>query len=203
MNETAHLFLTPGIASVLDIVATSLFVIYLVMQIYHHKYMWYVYIPSCIAAAVTFFDSATWAFAGLNIYYVVMGFVGIYQWRRDAAAGVEHKGAIILNRLTRTTALISIAITVVGIPSLYFLLKVLDDPNPFLDSITTVLSIIGTWWLTRSIIYQWWIWIVADVFAIWMNINLEKDAFVVQFVLCILSSFLGLYNWNRKGKYLE
>ena len=203
MIEATHLFLTPQLAGIFDIVATSLFVIYLVLQVFHHKFMWYVYIPSCVAAAITFFDSATWAFAGLNIYYVIMGFVGIYNWRRDAASAEEHKGAIILNRLTKKTAIISIALTVVCIPALYFVLLALDDPNPFLDSITTVLSIIGTWWLTKSIIYQWWIWIVADVFAIWMNINLDKSAFVIQFVLCIISSFIGLWMWSRKGKYLS
>lgn len=203
MPETTHLFLTPQIASVFDIVATSLFVIYLVLQIFHHKFMWYVYIPSCVAAAVTFFDSATWAFAALNIYYVVMGFVGISNWRKDRAnASEEHKSAgIILNRLPRKVFLISLAFTAVGIPALYFILKGLNDPNPFLDAITTTLSIIGTWWLTRSYIQQWWIWIIADVFAIWMNVNLDKSAFVIQFVLCIISSFIGLYTWGRMGKY--
>ena len=202
MPEVNHLFLTPHIASILDITATVLFVAYLVLQIYHSKYMWYLYIPSCIAAAITFFDSATWAFAALNIYYITMGFIGIYRWRKDASVAAAHKGYV-LNHLTRKTLIISIVITVIGIPVLYFVLKALDDPNPFLDSITTVLSVIGTWWLTKSIIYQWWIWIIADVFAIWMNVNLEKDAFVVQFIICILSSFLGLYNWSRKGHYVD
>lgn len=203
MQEVTHLFLSPQIAGILDIVATSLFVIYLVLQILHHKFMWYVYIPSCLAAAVTFFDSATWAFAALNVYYIVMGFVGIINWRKDAASAEEHKGFILLNKMSPKVLKISIAIAVIGIPALYFILDALDDPNPFLDAFTTVLSIIGTWWLTRSIIYQWWIWIIADVFAIWMNINLDKSAFVIQFILCILSSFLGLYIWNKRGKYIS
>ena len=203
MQEVTHLFLSPQIAGILDIVATSLFVIYLILQILHHKFMWYVYIPSCIAAAITFFDSATWAFAALNVYYIIMGFVGIFNWRKDAASAEEHKGSIILNKMTPKIFRISLAITIIGIPVLYFILRALNDPNPFLDAFTTVLSIIGTWWLTRSIIYQWWIWIIADVFAIWMNINLDKSAFVVQFILCILSSFLGLYIWNKRGKYLN
>ena len=203
MNETAHLFLTPGAAAVFDIVATSLFVIYLILQIFHHRFMWYVYIPSCVCAAITFFDSATWAFAALNIYYVTMGFVGIYYWRKDSVSAEDYKGAIILNRMTKRIATISAAITVIGVPALYFLLLALNDPNPFLDALTTVLSVIGTWWLTKSIIYQWWIWIIADVFAIWMNLNLDKGAFVVQFILCIISSFIGLWLWSHKGKYVS
>ena len=201
-------FLTPQVADILEIVATVTFVCYLVLQIMHSKWMWYLYIPSCICAALNFFNSATWAFAALNVYYIIMGFVGIYTWRRDAGAHVQgdnkpEEKSIPLNRLPRKTFLISAAMALAGIPLLFFLLRALDDPNPFLDAITTALSIIGTWWLTRSYIQQWWIWIIADVFAIWMNINLDNKWFVVQFVLCIISSFIGLWNWNRQGKYID
>ena len=196
-------FLPQQVADILEIVATVTFVAYLVLQIMHSKWMWYLYIPSCICAALNFFNSATWAFAALNVYYIVMGFVGIYNWKKDSAsASEEHKG-IVLNRLPRKTFLISLAMVIVGIPALYFLLRALNDPNPFLDAITTSLSIIGTWWLTRSFIQQWWIWIIADVFAIWMNVNLDNKWFVVQFVLCIISSFIGLWNWNRQGTYIN
>ncbi len=194
-------FLPQQIADILEIVATLTFVAYLVLQIMHSKWMWYLYIPSCICAALNFFNSATWAFAALNVYYIVMGFVGIYNWKKDSAAANETTSGIILNRLPRKTLLVSIAMVAAGIPALYFLLQALNDPNPFLDAITTALSIIGTWWLTKSYIQQWWIWIVADVFAIWMNVNLDNKWFVVQFVLCIISSFIGLWNWNRQGTY--
>ncbi|MCR5518870.1 MAG: nicotinamide riboside transporter PnuC [Bacteroidales bacterium] len=197
-------FLPQQIADILEIVATVTFVLYLVLQIMHSKWMWYLYIPSCICAALNFFNSATWAFAALNVYYIVMGFVGIYNWKKDSAnANSEAASGIILNRLPKKTFIISVAMVVLGIPALYFLLQDLNDPNPFLDAITTALSIVGTWWLTKSYIQQWWIWIVADVFAIWMNVNLDNNWFVIQFVLCIISSFIGLWNWKKNGKYLE
>lgn len=198
-----HLFLSPEAANILDITATSLFVVYLIMQISHHRLMWYIYIPSCVAAAVSFFDSATWAFAALNIYYVVMGFVGISNWRKDHASAAELGEGIPLNRMSAKVFWISAAVAAVLNPILYFVLRALGDPNPLLDAVTTSLSIIGTWWLTRSYIQQWWVWIVADVFAILMNVNLGKTAFVIQFVFCILSSCQGLWVWNKKGKYLN
>lgn len=196
-------FLSPQVADILEIIATSTFVVYLILQIMHSKWMWYLYIPSCICAALNFFNSATWAFAALNIYYICMGVVGITSWRRDAAANSDNTKSILLNRIPRKVLLISIAFTLAGIPALYFLLQALDDPNALLDAVTTTLSIIGTWWLTRSYLQQWWIWIVADIFAIWMNVNLDNKWFVGQFILCIISSFVGLWNWSRKGKYIN
>ncbi len=194
-------FLSPQTAHTLEIIATLTFVAYLVLQILHSKWMWFLYIPSCICAALNFFNSATWAFAALNVYYVVMGFVGIVSWRKDSTKSTKDTNAIILNHLPSKTLIISAILVAISIPGLYFLLNWLNDPNPLLDAVTTSLSIIGTWWLTRSYIQQWWIWIVADVFAIVLNVNLGNTWFVVQFALCILSSFIGLWNWNRKGEY--
>ena len=185
-----HLFLSPEIARYLEIFATLTFIVFLVLQVLHSKYMWYLYTPSCIAAALNFFDSQTWAFASLNIYYIVMGFVGIFSWRKDSGKlddGQKKtaKGTIALNRLERKTVIIASVMALVSVPALFFRLRALDDPNPFLDSITTTLSIIGTWWLTKSYIQQWWMWIIADVFAIWMNVNLGNGWFVFQFAMCI------------------
>ena len=210
MNETAHLFLTDLGAQILSYTSSVLFVIYLVLQIFKHRAMWNVYIPSCFAAIITFLDSATWAFAALNVYYVVMGIVGIRNYRNVAASAVnEDPDRILLNKLTRRDLLIAICLTIAGIPALYFLLTYLQDHTPLLDAIVTTLSIIGTWWLTKSYIQQWWLWIVADIFAIWMNLILvdlgykDKLPFIIMFVFCIISSCIGLVLWSRKGKYVQ
>lgn len=211
MNE--HLFLTDLGAQILSYTSTVLFLVYLVLQIMKHKAMWNVYIPSCFAAVITFLDSNTWAFAALNVYYVVMGAVGIMNYRSIAnsaeARNADTSGKILLKRLPKRDILIAIAITILGIPALYFILSACNDHTPLLDAVVTTLSIIGTWWLTKSYIQQWWLWIVADVFAIWMNIILvnlgytDKIPFIIMFVFCIASSVVGLITWGRKGKYVD
>ena len=208
MNE--HLFLSDTGAEILSYTSTVLFVVYLFLQVMKHKAMWNVYIPSCLAAVVTFLDSNTWAFAALNVYYVVMGAIGIRNYRYVAeTAGEDTSGKILLKKLPLRDVLIALGLTVVGIPALYFLLSYLNDHTPLLDAVVTTLSIIGTWWLTKSYIQQWWLWIIADVFAIWMNLILvdlgyrDKLPFIVMFVFCIISSFVGLVIWSRKGKYVD
>ena len=208
MNE--HLFLTDLGAQILSYTSSTLFVVYLVLQIFKHKAMWNVYIPSCFAAIITFLDSATWAFAALNVYYVIMGLVGIKNYRNIAASAKnEDPNSILLNRLKKKDLFIAIGLTIAGIPALYFLLTYLQDHTPLLDAIVTTLSIIGTWWLTKSYIQQWWLWIIADVFAIWMNLILvdlgykDKLPFIIMFVFCIISSVIGLCIWSRKGVYAK
>ncbi|MBO4428013.1 MAG: nicotinamide mononucleotide transporter [Bacteroidales bacterium] len=207
MNE--HLFLSDLGAEILSYTSTVLFVVYLFLQVIKHRAMWNVYIPSCLAAVVTFLDSNTWAFAALNVYYVIMGAIGIRNYRYVAeTAGEDTSGKILLKKLPFRDVLIALGLTIVGIPALYFLLDFLKDHTPLLDSVVTTLSIIGTWWLTKSYIQQWWLWIIADVFAIWMNLILvdlgykDKLPFIVMFVFCIISSCVGLVIWSKKGKYV-
>lgn len=194
--------LSPAFLKGCEVFSLVTFAIYLVLQIFHHKLMWYVYIPSCIAAGYVFFTSQTWAMGALNVYYVFMGVMGMVQWKKDSAQKSDIKG-IPLNKMSRKVALISLAIAVIGIPVLYFVLRTLNDPNPFLDAITTVLSIIGTWWLTRSYIQQWYMWIIADIFAIGLNLNLGNYWLVLQFALCIISSIIGIWNWKKNGVCLS
>jgi len=193
---------SPGFLKACEFFSLITFAVFLVLQILHHKLMWYVYIPSCIAAAYVFFSSQTWAMGVLNIYYIVMGFVGIVTWKKEREQRDPSDKSIPLNRMSRKVAVISLIIAVIGIPLLYFILRALADPNPLLDSITTTLSIIGTWWLTLSYIHQWYMWIVADVFAIALNLNLGKYFLVIQFAICIIASIIGLWNWTKNGKYL-
>lgn len=186
----------------LEVFSMVAFMAYLVLQIFHSRWMWYCYIPSCLAQAILYFSSHTWAFALLNVYFIVMGFVGIRSWKRDSERKAEGDESIILNRMGAGTAMLSLGIVIVGIPSLYFILRGTGDARPLLDALTTVLSIIATWWLTRSYIWQWFLWILSDIFAVALNVKLGMYFLVAQFAFCILMSTFGYFNWRKKGKYL-
>jgi len=192
--------------NILQTFALVTFLGFLILQIFQSKYMWYLYIPSCIVQAYLFFTQHTWAFAVLNLYYVIMGFQGIRNYRKDRAKlseDGEKTSGIHLHHISKQNALISLAITVVGIPALYFTLSALNDAHPLLDAITTTLSVIGTWWLTKSYLYQWIMWIIADVFAVTLNLHLGLKLIALQFLFCIISSFFGLWNWHKNGVYVD
>lgn len=187
------------IVQAIEIFALVTGVAYVVLEILQKNSMWVVGILTGAACAYSFAIRHNWGMMGLNIYYIVMSVIGLIQWRRDGARVGE--GKIHIRPLPAKTALWSAVGFVVGSLVLIGVFRALGDGMSVLDATATVLSVIATWWLTRSYIQQWWIWIIADVFAIWMNVNLDKSAFVIQFVLCIISSFIGLYTWGRMGKY--
>ena len=69
----------------------------------------------------------------LNIYYVIMSFVGIVMWIK--ASKQTSEGAYHLERLPRKVLITSLVATVVGIPALIILLRVTHGQETALDAV--------------------------------------------------------------------
>ena len=95
-------------------------VIYIVLEIRQKNFMWVVGIATSVAAMWVFFRQGLYASFGLNTYYLVTSFIGLWQWRK-AKAGMaeametEDADAVHLHRLSWRTVLVSLAVAVAGI----------------------------------------------------------------------------------------
>ena len=176
-------------------------VIYVILEIMQKNVMWVVGILTASACAFSFAVNHVWASMGLNIYYVVMSVIGLYQWQK-AGKQVEE-GEIHLKRLTPRVSGISSGLLVLLSSALIPLLRATGDPAPVLDAIAVTMSVIGTWWLAMSYIEQWFIWIVADVITTSLCIVTGQYAMAVLYLAYILSAIYGYFHWKRKGKYVN
>ena len=134
---------------------------------------------------------------GLNLYYIVMSVIGLVQWRKDGAAVGED--VIHLRTLPRKTALWSAVGFVAGSLVLIGLFRSLGDGVSELDATATVLSVIATWWLTRSYIQQWMLWVVADVMTTALCLVNGQYWMVVLYLAYIASAVYGYCHWKKKG----
>jgi len=129
------------IFEILKILATVTGMAYLVMQIFKDRYMWYVYIPSCAMLAIVMFHQKAWAFFALNVYFVIMGFRGLYLWRKEkpssnaaASSGNRISSAfnqpIHVSRITPAILWTGVGIVALASPFLAHLLSKMGDPIP-------------------------------------------------------------------------
>ena len=146
-------------------------VIYIILEIRQKNLMWAIGVLTSVAAMVVFFRQGLYASFGLNTYYLVMSFIGLWQWNKDKRKLSSDSDKEIvadeihLNRLSVKTMAISAAITVAGIFALSWLMKLLENPMSWMDASVAVLSAVATWWLTKAYLEQWWIWIVANILS--------------------------------------
>ena len=106
-------------------------VIYIILEIRQKNLMWAIGVLTSVAAMVVFFRQGLYASFGLNTYYLVMSFIGLWQWNKDKRKLSSDSDKEIvadeihLNRLSVKTMAISAAITVAGIFALSWLMKLL------------------------------------------------------------------------------
>lgn len=199
-------------------------VIYIILEIRQKNLMWLVGVLTSVAAMWVFFRQGLYASFALNTYYLVTSFIGLWQWSRDkkrlvaemapaarpADTEVKLEGdRIHLNRLTAKTVAVSAVVMVLGTFGLVELMQWLnsagilqENPMSYLDSAATILSAIATWWLVRSYIQQWWLWIAADLMSTILCASQGMWWMTALYAAYTLSAVYGWAHWKRNGRYI-
>lgn len=69
---------------------------------------------------------------------------------------------------------------------------------PYLDSFTTVMSIVGTFLMIEKRVECWYVWLVVDILSTYMYFVKDvKLVGVEYFVFCFIAAF-GAWNWTRE-----
>ena len=81
---------------------------------------------------------------------------------------------------------------------LYFLLSEFTDSRvPLLDSMSTALSIVAMWMLSRKLVEQWLVWLVVDMISVglyfYKGIPLTASLYLLYSALAVV----GYMRWRR------
>ena len=185
-------------------------VIYIILEIRQKNFMWIVGILTSLAAMYVFFCKGLYASFGLNTYYLVTSFIGLWHWRRDKEIlNAESGDSIHLNRLGRTAVLGGLLMAAAGVLALTTGMELLctlgmkENPMSLLDATATMLSVVATWWLVRSYIQHWWLWIVADALSTLLCLSLGMWWMAALYGAYTASAVIGYLHWKNKGIYLK
>jgi nicotinamide mononucleotide transporter len=192
-------------------------VLYIIYEIRQKNFMWIVGIATSLAAMWVFYRQGLYASFGLNTYYFITAFIGLWHWRRDKKSYAdsdtvreESRDVIVLNRITWRTVIISAVVTLAGIPALSYGMEYLfhigllaENPMSILDSAVAVLSAVATWWLVKSYREQWWLWIVADTMSVVLCAMQGLWWMAALYLAYVAAAVYGLRYWKRCGIYLS
>lgn len=159
-----------------------------------------------ILYAIISYKAALYGETMLNaLYYVPMQFVGFYVWNKhmnDKTKEVEKKH---MNWRYRLILLVSVAVCTY----LYgLILNYMGDAMPFIDSFTTVSSVIAMIISVKMFAEQWWIWVAVDIFSIymwWCNFILGSDniATLLMWIIYLGNAVIMLIKWEKEARRLK
>jgi nicotinamide mononucleotide transporter len=145
---------------------------------------------------ILFYQAALFADMGLQVIYIILALIGFYTWMY----GGKDKSVLTVTRSTFwELAIVFLAIIIATFILEQYLITV-NDSYPFLDALTTCMSLGAQWLLNFKRIENWIIWMSADIIYVWLylqkNLNLTAVLYVVFFSLCII----GICQWYRSYK---
>ncbi|MEI6731091.1 MAG: nicotinamide riboside transporter PnuC [archaeon] len=148
------------------------------------------------------YGSAYYGDVMLNmLYFLPMTFVGIYYWKKNTVQK-KKKEKLLVKHLAWKEKFVWFAgsLAVVFLYGLF--LKWLNGTLPFVDSVTTVFSIVATILLTKRMTDQWFYWILVDVWSIvmWLYIFMRDGnevSMLVMWTAFLVNAVYGYYNWRK------
>lgn len=191
--------------------AASLFgLVYVVFEVLQKNFMWYLWVLTSITFGIVYYYSHIYAYMGLQIYYVAMGIYGIYSWRRAKALAKraaaqpaelrsEDADILVVRRMSREVAILSTLFSIIVFFILTYILKCTEDPNPWLDSFCSVISMLATFWLSRQYLQNWYLWIVCNLASTILSLSVEQYYAALLYFIMIGMAVWGLWHWNKNG----
>lgn len=180
----------------IDWFVTITALIYVFLAAKENIWCWFFGIISCATWAYsTYYNYNLYLDAILNIFYVIMGFVGIYQWK----FGAKDQGAL---RISKMSTSLHMGILFGGLLLGYFYGYLFDEYTAasatYLDSITTVFAMITTFLVIQKKLENWLYWMGINSIYVYIYAKQGAYLFVVIMLIYIVIAIIGYQEWKQK-----
>ena len=180
----------------LELLATILGAICVLLLILRIVWAFPVGIVMSVLYAVIFYEAKFYADMLLQVIYVLMLTQGWYEWHRSAVASDDR---IAVGRLNSNQWLATLALTALGAFSIGSIMQTWTDAAlPWLDALTTSLSLLAQWWTNKRFLENWLIWIVADVLYLYQYYYKALYLTTGLYALYLFMAVWGYWEWKKR-----
>jgi nicotinamide mononucleotide transporter len=183
----------------IELLGALLGLLYIFFSIKQHILTWPTGLFTSVLYIVVFFQSGFYADMGLQVYYVFISIYGWYFWLKGGKKNSVGHQKKLPARKTPKNLLIHLLLATIIIYSgiLFILLNYTNSTVPYMDSLTTALSITATWMLAKKYIEHWIIWIFVDLFSAGLYVYKELWPTVILFLVYTVMAVLGYLEWKK------
>ena len=143
-----------------------------------------------------------WGEAWENLFYFVTQTYGIYAWFKIYRIKKDNNSAEVkAKKLNIAGWVLTTGLLVVGVTILTIVLHQTNDPQPFLDAISTIPAFIAQILMVLGYREQWLHWLIIDVASVIMFIMIGNWVMVAMFVFWTINCIYGWYKWTQSAIY--
>ena len=181
---------------VLQIVGTLLGLLYLWWEYKANIWLWIVGAIMPVVHGVLYLNSGIYADAAMQLYYVLAGIYGLCVWlrgtkRAERVVSIQHTPSKWIFPLVAVYLLLHILMY-------YVLSEFTDSRVPFFDSMSTALSIVAMWMLSRKLVEQWLVWLVVDMISVGLYLYKGIPITAMLYTLYCALAVAGYMRWRKQ-----
>ena len=144
-----------------------------------------------------FFHSRLYADALLQLVYIILLIYGWYSWRN----GRRNDSQLPVTKTSVQTSIFLSLICILSTLGLGIFFKYNTNASlPYIDSLTTSMSLIAQWMIAKKRIENWIVWIVADVIYVGMYLFKHLYLTSVLYFIFIILAIIGWQQWKKDLK---
>lgn len=136
------------------------------------------------------------------IYSIPVSIIAIITWKKNLSGGGEVK----FRTMSQKQILITFAVTVVGVLLYMQILAWMGGSLPFMDSLTTVVSVVASFLYLMRFSEQWAMWAIVNIMSVimWIMVLMSGDSSAVLTIIMksvnLCNALYGFWNWRKIAK---
>ena len=178
---------------IVELIAVIFGLAYLVLAILIHHWCWYMTLCSAALFLWLFWSVELYLMSLLQIFFMGIAIIGLFKWDPNSKKLEKRIIKIKPKNHLYILSLIILSSTIIG----WFLSQFSDDALPYLDTVTTVASLVTSWMVAKKILENWLYWIVIDAISIYIYIERGLYLTVLLFTIYLIMAALGYHKWKR------
>lgn len=174
----------------MEVLAVILTLICVILTIRSHILCWPFSALASLSYMYVFYHQHIYFQVVLQLVFIVQSIYGWFYWGKEKKikmADVSWKYLIIhLTIILFLTTILSVSLH-----------GKTDNHQLTLDILTTLLSLLGTWYLVVRNVFGWLVWVIADVFFIIMFMNQHMYLSTALYLILLGLAIKGLITWTK------
>lgn len=177
----------------IEIIAAVFSLLSVILAVKKNSFTWPIGIVGIIFYGILFYKTKSFGNMCLQFLFISQSIYGWYNWNKNKTTSK-------IGRLDRYERILCSKLTIFLCILITFILLSTGNKEPHIDGITTGLSIVASSLLAFKKLDNWYYWIVADVFYIYLFYSQGLYWSTAIYFVFLLLAISGLKTWNMSLK---
>ena len=167
---------------------------------------WPIGVGSVVLYMLLFYQIRLYSDTLEQVYYLGASVYGWWYWSKSepekrTITDVSFSPVRTIVVWFLVTAVLSVSLGVLMSHIDYWIPSVFPEPAsyPFLDALTTIMSLVAMWLMVRKHIESWIYWIIVDAIGVWLYFVKDVRFVSLLYLILLVLAVRGLIDWTRAG----